>query len=326
MALITHDDFTELLTRIRQRGLTHMLARLRLTHAGRTRSTFNQAELQTSNWWNIPAVRKRWNKMITGSETLEFEDYVVEKYLAGSKNLTLLSPGCGSGGHERRFARHPQVFDHITGIDLSPNLIREATALTKKEGLENVSFLVADIHSMDIPPACMDVILFNQALHHFRNVRNLLENQIRPALKPGGLLIVHEYVGPARLQWEADELAIINRLLREEIPDKFRMRAGSRTVKQRVTGPGLLRMLLSDPSEAVDSPHILPALEELFEKKEGRPVGGNILMPLLKDIAHHFAGPNAHAQAILQHLFREEDEFLKTHPSLIHFGVYQKLD
>jgi len=47
-------------------------------------------------------------------------------------------------------------------------------------------------------------------------------------------------------------------------------------------------MFLVDPSEAVDSESILPSLHENFKVLEEKKIGGDILLILLKDIAHNF--------------------------------------
>ena len=324
MKLITADDLTELRLRLWQRGLRNLLSRLQWSKVQRTRSTFDQAHLQAANWWILPEIRKRWNLKMTGNAEVDMEDYVVDRYLGEATDLTLLSPGCGSGGHELNFARHRRQFREVKGFDVSPVLIREANEKAEKEGMKNAVFEVGNMEEVRPAKDSVDVILFNQSLHHFRNVRQLISTVVYPAIRPGGLLVVHEYVGPLRLQWEHEALARINSLLRDVVPRQYRVRYGSRMVKKSVSGPGWLRMVLSDPSEAVDSTSIIPALRDSFEVLEERPVGGNILMPLLKDIAHHFISPDEDRAALLQQLFEAEDEFLENHPSLIHFGIYKK--
>jgi len=72
------------------------------------------------------------------------------------------------------------------------------------------------------------------------------------------------------------------------IPLKYRYRIGTKNVKTKIFRPGLVRMFLVDPSEAVDSESILPSLHENFKVLEEKKIGGDILLILLKDIAHNF--------------------------------------
>jgi hypothetical protein len=83
-------------------------------------------------------------------------------------------------------------------------------------------------------------------------------------------------------------------------------------------------MRMADPSECVESSGIVPALRRHFQVIEEKPIGGNILFLLLKDIAHHFLKTNAESQRVLESLFQFEDEWLADKKSDFLFGVYQK--
>ena len=82
--LITSDDFIELYSKLQQRGSTYLLSKLNPSATKRTQSTFGESSFQHANWWIIPKVRRRWNKLVTGNADQIYEDYVVEKYLAGN--------------------------------------------------------------------------------------------------------------------------------------------------------------------------------------------------------------------------------------------------
>jgi len=47
---------------------------------------------------------------------------------------------------------------------------------------------------------------------------------------------------------------------------------------------------------------------------------------LFKDIAQHFMDETVQNATLLKQLFDAEDEFLKTHSSDFHFGIYQKAE
>lgn len=84
-------------------------------------------------------------------------------------------------------------------------------------------------------------------------------------------------------------------------------------------------MKLSDPSEAAEAERIYPLLRKHYQTLEESTVGGNILMPLFKDIAHNFLEEDEETRQWLTWLFRAEDEFLArtSERSLLFFGVYQ---
>ena len=322
MPLITADDFRETLAKLRQRGLPFLLSKLRPDALARTRSAFDDPTLRAANWWQVPAVRRRWNTRMTGQPDQPYEAYVTEKYLAGRRGLRLLSLGSGAASHELAFARLPQ-FAEVHCLDIAGRLLEQATAVARAEGLTNFRTEVADVNALALPPASCDVVLFHSALHHFRDVDAIVA-RVRQALRPDGLLVINDFVGPARLQWTAAQLAETNRILRAVVPPRLRVRYLSRQLKNHVSGPGRWRMLLADPSEAAESDRIVPALRQHFEPLEEAALGGNILTLVLKDIAHHFTTEaDPEAQALLAELFRLEDAFLAQHPSDLLFGVYR---
>lgn len=98
----------------------------------------------------------------------------------------------------------------------------------------------------------------------------------------------------------------------------------SSKIKKRVYRPGLLRMLLTDPSEAIDSESILPSLHNHFEIIEEKTLGWNITQLLFKDISHHFYNNSTQTTQILDFIFNEEDKFVnETDKSDGIFGIYK---
>lgn len=323
MAWITRDDFVELRAKVRQRGLNYVLTKVNPSAADRVRSTFGASSATHANWWIIPAVRNRWNERITGHAKQTYEEYVTERYLQGRHDLRMLSLGCGVGSHERAFAKKGP-FSEVVGIDLAPNLIQQANTIAQKEGLKNIHFATGDVNKLELSGPPYDVLLFHSSLHHFVQLDRLLESTIPALLKPGGFLVLNDYWGPNRLQWTPAQLDTINALLLE-LPRRYRQRFQSGSIKRRVYGPGYWRMKLSDPSEAAEAERIYPLLRKHYQTLEESTVGGNILMPLLKDIAHNFLEEDKYTCQWLEWLFQAEDEFLATtkERSLLFFGVYQ---
>jgi SAM-dependent methyltransferase len=169
-----------------------------------------------------------------------------------------------------------------------------------------------------------DIILFNSSLHHFKDVKNILQTKVLPLLKNKGYLLIFEYVGPNRLQWTKHQLEFANKLL-TELPAEYRIRFGSKSIKGHIYRPGLLRMLFVDPSEAIDSESILPSIHKCFKTIEEKKIGWDITHLLFKDIAHNFLNNDAETQELLSYILKKEDEYLSiTGRSDAAFGIYQK--
>lgn len=324
MNLINRGDFSDILTKISQRGIPYFLSKLNIQSKKRTLSTFNVPDLAGSNWWMIPEVKLRENRKISGNEQTTFDAYLAENYFREDRQYRLLSVGCGLGNREIRMAGNNPSVD-IRGVDLAGNLIGKANKRVQEKGLTNIRFEQADFYTYPLEKDSFDAVLFHSGLHHFRNMEQIVV-KVREALRPDGILILNEYAGKNRLQFSKPQLAEMNRLLRI-IPPEYRTRFLTNRLKKKIYAPGLLRMIVSDPSEAVESEQIREAVHRHFNVLEEKHTGGDLLMMVLKDIAHHFTNPDdAKSKQILDKLFQEEDNYLEKieNPDFI-FGIYRKI-
>ena len=322
MRLITLDDFKDTLLKGKQRGWDFILSKFTLRHHERTKSAFNSSAAISANWWEIPYVKQRWNKKITNNANQNYKQYLMKHILKDRSNLKLLSLGSGTCSHELELAQYHQ-FEAITCVDLSDYRISEAKKKAEQSNLQNISFVCSNIDKFDFKNNHYDIVLFNASLHHFRNVDTLLSEKISPCLTSSGLLIINEYVGPDRLQFPKWQIQKINEGI-QLLPKKFRRRYKSSLYKNSFSGSGLLRMIIADPSECVDSSSIIPSIKTHFEVLLEKPYGGNILMNALKDISHHFIDLDEEKTRALDAIFRFEDTYLEQHPSDFVFGVYRK--
>lgn len=323
MKLITKDDFIDVYQKILQRGLFFILSKLNPNAISRTKSAFDNSAFSSSNWWIIPAVRTRWNEKITGFKDLEYEAYTVQKHLEKKQNLNLLSIGSGVCSHELKFAKYSN-FQKITCIDIADNLLKIAQKEAADQSLKNMEFIAKDINTLAFKENEWDIILFHSSLHHLYNIDQIVSEKLKKWLKKDGLLIINEYVGPDRLQFSKNQINYINKGIKL-IPDKLKSRFKSRLQKNKFYGSGYLRMRIADPSECVESSKILSAIKNSFEVVEERGYGGNLLMNILKDIAHNFVDEtDTDVKKTLNCLFDLEDEYLQLNESDFVFGIYKK--
>jgi len=152
--------------------------------------------------------------------------------------------------------------------------------------------------------------LVEQSLHHFINMDFVIKS-IHSALKPGGILIINEYVGPDKFQWTDKQLHCVNSIL-NLLPNKYKIRNFDKKIKRKVYRPGLVRMWLYDPSEAVESSKIVPTINKYFKILESKDYGGNISQLLFQDIAHNFQNDDQDTISILKIITEIEDFMLST--------------
>ena len=319
MKVISIEDFRDIYLKGTQRGRKFLLSKLSLSEQRRIKSSFNAVNINGSNWWNIPYVKERWNYLITGNKDLGYEKYVSAKY--SDKPVKMLSIGSGVCSHELQFATLNPGWE-ITCIDFSEKLLQSAEETANSRDLKNIKFLAKDIYQHRLPDNYYDIVLFHSSLHHFRNLELFLA-KVHAAIIPSGKLIINEYVGVNRIQYGKKQLREINNCL--ALVDKsHRKMHKSKLYKNKYYGSGILRMIISDPSECVESEKILPVIYDKFKTIEEKGYGGNLLMPVLKDIAHNFMEPEESNIKLLDRLFDYEDNYLKQHTSDFIFGIYEK--
>lgn len=321
-SLLTWGDFIDVYYKIKFKGATFLFSRLfNFSYQNRVSSKWD-AYASVSDFWIIPEIKRSWNFKISGNPIQIYEDYVYEQYLQNKTNLNLLSIGCGEGGHERNFAKYPNI-SRITGVDVSPGSIATAKSLSVAQNL-TIEYRCDDFFKIDFANQKFDLILFNASLHHFDNIDLLLKNHINPLLNQEGLVIINEFCGPNRLQWRNSQLEEANKLLRA-LPTQFKKLADGKNHKKKVYRPGLIRMLLNDPSEAPDAINLVQSLRNNFEVLEEKPLGWTILHILLKDIAHNFLSEDEFTKNLLHKLIAAEDVYVnRTQENDALFGVYQK--
>ncbi len=319
---LTTDDILDIYIKAKQRGVDFVLSKFNLSGIARTKSAFSESKESSANWWSIPYVRERWNKMITGNPTVDYVQFLTTDLLANQKNIRLLSIGSGESYREMELAQHPH-FSEITCLDLTPNRMEKAAKTAASRGITNMQFICANVYTHDFGSRQYDYVFFNASLHHFENINSFLKEVITPLIHPKGGLIINEYVGATRLQFSKKQLQHINKGI-QLIPKKYRQRFKTKLTKNSYSGSGVMRMVLADPSECVDSESIMPSIQRYFTPEYERAYGGNLLANILKDIAHHFYELDQEKKQLLDALFAMEDDYLKTNPSDFVFGLYRK--
>ncbi|HYE95813.1 MAG TPA: class I SAM-dependent methyltransferase [Rubricoccaceae bacterium] len=109
-------------------------------------------------------------------------DAFLLRHLPGGR---VLDVGCGTGVLTRKLSARAT---HVTGLDLSSEMIRRARA--GSSGLSNVTYVEGDLLTADLPPASFDGIVTAATLHHLPLEPAL--TRLRALLTPGGVLVVHD--------------------------------------------------------------------------------------------------------------------------------------
>lgn len=220
-------------------------------------------------WWASPALRAHVDRRICPDHETGVPGLL--RTVVGGRTLARgVSVGAGTGAKELRLLRTGLV-EHFTLYELSEARAEKARAGAAAAGLgERVTVRVADAFAEPAAPR-HDLVYWDHALHHMMDVDAALAWSVA-SLRPGGVLLVNDYVGPTRLQWTRTEVDRARAFLAAHA-DALGVRPGS----LRYSTPlGRLRQMVRDPSEAPQSDRI----EAAFERRCGgamRPVGGAMI-------------------------------------------------
>ncbi len=296
------------------RGVTRPLRKLFSGSRARVEDAWAHTESPPTSWWDIPAVRARWNEKLTGDAELTWPVHVAGTRFSAcaedGQKIRGVSLGCGNGEREAAWAR-TGIFETLEAWDLSPPRIARARKRAEDEGLSEVlDFHVGDVATVLDGESRYDLVVCEHALHHFTPLAEIIPG-IAGVLKPGGFLAIDDFVGPSRYQWTDRQIDAINHVL-ETLPERYRTLWESDELKKPIFRPSLLRMRLLDPSEAAESSDILPLVRDHFDVVEIRPYGGSLLHFLLSGISHHFADDDPLAARVLHACFEIEDALLES--------------
>lgn len=96
----------------------------------------------------------------------------------------------GTGTGHTAFALAPHVA-HVTGVDLTPEMLAEAEKLQAQHGLANVYWTIADVHRLPFDDAAFQLITCRRAAHHFSSIHQSLR-EMRRVLSAGGRLVIDD--------------------------------------------------------------------------------------------------------------------------------------
>lgn len=149
--------------------------------------------------YHIEATRGRAN----------LEDYLCT--VAGIPVDRMISLCCGFGETERSLARRG-AFRECVAYDIAPGAIEAARRRAADAGISGLRYEIRDLNRVEFEADSADVVLANGGLHHIERVEHIVR-QIHRALRPGGLFLSGEYVGPDHMQPTPRQHELINAVI-----------------------------------------------------------------------------------------------------------------
>lgn len=246
---------------------------------------------------------------ISGDSKVHYLEHFVRNYIGPAPVERALSLGCGGGNLERTLISM-NAAKSIDAFDVSVESIRIANELAAKAGMQDrISYEARDINKLVLPANTYDFVIVKMALHHFERLEHVYE-QIALSLKPDGVLVFNDFIGPSRYQWTDKQIELMNGLLRT-LPKRHTWSALAQDYVQTLGRPSVTEMVNMDPSEAVRSGEIMSKLGETFDIVENKPYGGTLLHILLNHIITTFDFSDPDDVSLLRTLFLYEQTLIK---------------
>ncbi|WP_420642719.1 class I SAM-dependent methyltransferase [Candidatus Leptofilum sp.] len=182
-------------------------------------------------WWDAgPEIYDYRNTKISGDPSINWTEYTLKKYFDEKLPLTrCLSLGCGGGRLERQLAELG-TFQHCDAYDVAEGAVQQARELASTKGINNISYHVADINTISLSSDTYDAVWISMAMHHFQELEHVCK-QIKNSLKPEGLLILEEYIGPNRFQFPERQKEVANLCL-SLLPSRYRLKVQHATNRE----------------------------------------------------------------------------------------------
>jgi 2-polyprenyl-3-methyl-5-hydroxy-6-metoxy-1,4-benzoquinol methylase len=284
-----------------------------------------QSEAPGTQWVQVPGVLENINRRATGDPAIDWIDHSAALLANFTKPVKALSVGCGFGGIER-ILRRRDFCQLIHGVDVADAAIEAARKTGEAEGLQGLTYEVADLNTAKFPAETYDVVYAHAALHHVFHLEHLLD-QIKQTLKPGGLFVVYEYIGPSQMQFPRRDLELADAFL-QVIPERYRQLQRRDGIKRKAAQLSLEEMNRSDPSEGIRASEIVPLVASRFEVKHFRYTGGTLLLLIFNEIAGNLNENDAEIMPLVKALIAL-DNFIIDNAVLPSYHVYmvcQKTD
>jgi len=120
-----------------------------------------------------------------GRERNFYHNYLLHHLMPRCESA--LEIGCGTGAFTRQLAGRAR---HVTGIDLSPQMLRLAQHRSAHH--TNIEYILGDVMQLDLPNESYDCVVSIATLHHLS--LGLALSKMKSLLKPGGVLVIQDLV------------------------------------------------------------------------------------------------------------------------------------
>jgi SAM-dependent methyltransferase len=269
-------------------------------------------EQDRRNWWSSNTCQAYYNLAVCG-QPLTANAEGCRQYLrqrtGGARLSKGVSIGCGAGLKEMAMIQEDLV-EHFDLWEISTRRVSDGEKSARDFGIsDRVTYRSGDAFTA-APESEYDLVYWDHSLHHMSDVVAAIRWSSR-AVRPGGYVLINDYIGPNRLQWRPTEV---------ERANAFLSRSGLVARVRHSTPLTYLRQWRRDPSEAPQSSQILNSIMLNLTGVEVRIIGGallNILGPIVVRAV-------AEDSPVLEAMLAEDADMRRQGTSHFAFACWQK--
>lgn len=253
---------------------------------------------QNTFWNDHILIREYQNKLATGKSDEYWMKHLYRLHFKNKTNIKVLSIVCGNGWQDRLLDKIFN-FKRLDGYDISKSLLK----IAKTEANNNkYHYHYGDLNKDIIKYRNYDLAVNLAGLHHIENMDHVV-SQVHKSLKPGGIFVHYEYIGPKRNQYSNHSLKYMN-IMQKKFPKNL-------VGRTPITRPDENIMLQEDPSEAIGSELIIPTLKKYFKISRLRYLNGGMLYQVLYNQIQNFDRDNLKHNKLLKKNIQYEIELTK---------------
>ena len=254
---------------------------------------------QSGYWNDLALVQAYLNRRASGDPAVSWSEHLARS--TGRTFAKALVLNCGNGWVERGLVAAGLVKEAV-GVDYAEDLLVTARAAAEAAGMP-LRYHQLDTNSARWPEDGFDLVINHAAGHHVAYLDRVFRS-IAQLLPPDGLFVSYDYVGAHRnqyptAQWEAAWLA------NQALPAAYR---------HEMIYPHLPTMLVSDPTEAIHSELIMPAMRRYFEIEHFRALGGGLAYPVLTFNKAVFSGPEHEVTPVVEQVLAADEAWTDADP------------
>lgn len=144
-------------------------------------------EKKHSNWSEFEY--GKWFTTERGRTVDELEKEALARIFGELHVSSMLDVGVGNG---RLIPVYRDSADHLTCIDISGKLLKQAVEVAKHMGLPHTATICGDASVLDFPDAVFDLVFCSRVLQHVYDWKAAV-GEFHRVLKPGGVLVLMTY-------------------------------------------------------------------------------------------------------------------------------------